>query len=204
MTTDGRQVILRSDKTWVYLDEQDSNTEKSTVIVGDSVSEIRKLVAPLGSELAQSTTETNAEFAARLKQILGEKRLDKSDHTLYRSVIVIDNPDLEYDPLRGFFELTPIDLRIAGANSSESERVLLVQNSGGKWNRRSGFSAIRFPMSAETVLVARPLLRLAVYGFPVSVSEGKLLFVPTRYVIFNGKTGKRYVDFVEANLLVPR
>lgn len=204
MTTDGRQIILKPDKTWVYLDEQDSNTQPSTLIVGDNVSEVRKLVDPLGADLAQNTSEGNAEFGVRLKRVLGEKRLAKSDHSLYRSVLVADKLDLEYDSYRGHFELMPIDLRITASDGSNPEHVLLVQNDGGKWIRRNGFSAIRFPMSSETAATMRPYLRLAVYGFPVQVSDGKLFFVPTRYVIFNAKTGKRYVDFVEANLLNPR
>lgn len=199
MTTDGRQVILKSDRTWSYVDEQPPlSSVRTAAIVGDDISEIRKLVDSINTDLAQSDWETTLEYSARLKRMLGEKRLSASDHSLYRSVIVIDSPDLSYSP-----NISTYDVRVAPSSALDSVGLRLVQRKESQWTKRNAFR-ILFPMSVEMAPIARPDIKLAIYGFPVLVSENKLSFVPTKYVVFNGKTGKQYMSFVEANLMVAR
>ena len=179
---------------------------KSTpTIVGDNILVIRRLIERLSISLTKSEFETEKQFIERLRKILSDTKVPNTGHRLDNCVFVfkVGAPyDAEQQKFRVGVPQVPSPL-----NGNAVYKILFSRRVGHEWQGWYQMPDWQIPMEPSKAQELKPDLRVAVYGMPVFAMKFKtkvlhfLYFVPTKYVLFNQRTGEIYKEQTERDLL---
>jgi hypothetical protein len=199
-----RKEIQKTDNRLAYVQERPPMAKSALTIVGDDYLIIWQLVETHANPLTKSEFETGKQFIERLRKILSDTKVPNTDHRLDNCIFIF-KVDVPYFAEQQEFRVS-IDTAPSPSNGNANDKILFSHWVTSEWQVYQMLPRWQIPMEPSKAQEAKPDLRMAVYGMPLFAtgSNNKLAhvlrFVPTKYVLFNQRTGEIYKEQTERDL----